>query len=285
MRRKNIQGKCRICGKIGSLSYEHVPPRKAFNSNKAFIYMGEEILKQDSLGFPWELPKLKGKQLQRGIGGYTLCGKCNNDTGAYYGDAFVDFIRKGYRGTHNKKYINNSWATITLDEIYPLRIIKQIMAMFFSINTPNLSDAHEELREFVLSKEKRGISEKDFGFYLYILRGIILKRLGIIVIGNIYSDPFKSRVVSELSTPPFGLVLEFQPKEKSGFCDITFFTNEFDYDQKSTIKLKIPVYESNSWFPLDYRTREQMVNDHIKNRIDSMVNEKLMNLKNRGNFS
>ena len=130
MRRKNIKGKCRICGKIGPLTYEHVPPRKTFNSNKAFIHMGEEILKQDALGFPWELPKLKGKQLQRGIGGYTLCGKCNNDTGAYYGDAFVDFIRKGYRETHNKKYINNSWATITLDEIYPLRIIKQIIYTF-----------------------------------------------------------------------------------------------------------------------------------------------------------
>jgi hypothetical protein len=276
---KSKEGKCRICGKIGTLTYEHVPPKKAFNSNKAFIHMGEEILKQDTSGFPWELPKSKGKQLQRGIGGYTLCEKCNNDTGANYGNAFVDFICKGYRETHNKKYIANSWVTITLDEIYPLRIIKQIMSMFFSINTPDLSDAHEELREFILSKEKRGISEKDFGFYLYILRGIILKRLGIIVIGNIYSDPFKSRVVSELSTPPFGLVLEFQPKDKSGFCDITFFANEFDYDQKATIKLKIPVYGSNSWFPLDFRSRKQIVEDYIRNRISSMVNEKIRKIK------
>ena len=276
---KSKEGKCRICGKIGTLTYEHVPPKKAFNSNKAFIHMGEEILKQDTSGFPWELPKSKGKQLQRGIGGYTLCEKCNNDTGANYGNAFVDFICKGYRETHNKKYIANSWVTITLDEIYPLRIIKQIMSMFFSINTPDLSDAHEELREFILSKEKRGISEKDFGFYLYILRGIILKRLGIIVIGNIYSDPFKSRVVSELSTPPFGLVLEFQPKDKSGFCDITFFANEFDYDQKATIKLKIPVYRSNSWFPLDFRSRKQIVEDYIRNRISSMVNEKIRKIK------
>ena len=241
--------------------------------------MGEEILKQDTSGFPWELPKSKGKQLQRGIGGYTLCEKCNNDTGANYGNAFVDFIYKGYRETHNKKYINNSWVTITLDEIYPLRIIKQIMSMFFSINNPDLSDAHEELREFILSKEKRGVSEKDFGFYLYILQGIILKRLGIIVIGNIYCNPFKPRVVSELSTPPFGLVLEFQPKDKSGFCDITFFANEFDFDQKATIKLKIPVYGSNSWFPLDYRSRKQIMEEYIRNRISSLINEKIRKIK------
>jgi 5-methylcytosine-specific restriction endonuclease McrA len=279
---KRKKGKCRICSKIGPLTYEHVPPRKAFNSNKALVYYGRKILEQDSKGFPWEISsRLKGKQLQRGIGAYTLCERCNNNTGAWYGDAFVDFIRKGYRETNNKKYINNSWATITLNKIYPLRIIKQIMAMFFSINNPNLSSAHEELREFVLSKEKRGISEKDFGFYLYILRGKILKRLGIIVIGNVYSDPFESRVVSELSTPPFGLVLEFQPKDKKVFCDITFFANEFDYDQEAKIKLTIPVYGSNSWFPLDYRTREQILNDYIKDRIDSMINKKLRNLKNR----
>lgn len=279
---KRKKGKCRICSKIGPLTYEHVPPRKAFNSNKALVYYGRKILEQDSKGFPWEISsRLKGKQLQRGIGAYTLCERCNNNTGAWYGDAFVDFIRKGYRETNNKKYINNSWATITLNKIYPLRIIKQIMAMFFSINNPNLSSAHEELREFVLSKEKRGISEKDFGFYLYILRGKILKRLGIIVIGNVYSDPFESRVVSELSTPPFGLVLEFQPKDKKVFCDINFFANEFDYDQEAKIKLTIPVYGSNSWFPLDYRTREQILNDYIKDRIDSMINKKLRNLKNR----
>ena len=277
---KRKEGKCRICGKTGSLTYEHVPPRKALNSNKALVYYGRKILEKDSKGFPWEISsRLKGKQLQRGIGAYTLCERCNNNTGAWYGNAFVDFIYKGYRETHNRKYVNNSWVTITLDKIYPLRSIKQIMAMFFSINNPNLSDAHKELREFVLSKEKRGISEKEFGFYLYILRGKILKRLGIIVIGNIGERSFCSRIASELSTPPFGLVLEFQPKDKKGFCDITFFANEFDYNQKATIKLTVPVYESNSWFPLDYRTKKQMVNDYIKNRINSMINEKIREIK------
>jgi len=277
---KSKKGKCRICGKIGPLTYEHVPPRKAFNSNKALVYYGRKILEKDSEGFPWEISsRLKGKLLQRGIGAYTLCERCNNNTGAWYGDAFVDFIHKGYSETNNKKYINNSWATITLNKIYPLRIIKQIMAMFFSINNPNLSGAHEEIREFVLSKEKRGISEKDFRFYLYVLRGKILKRLGIIVIGNIEERSFCPRIVSELSTPPFGLVLEFQPKDKKGFCDITFFANEFDYNQKATIKLTIPVYESNSWFPLDYRSRKQIMEDYTRNRISSMIIEKIKKIK------
>ena len=276
MRRKSKKGKCHICGKSGLLTYEHVPPRKAFNSNKALIYYGKKILENDSKGFPWEIPsKIKGKQLQGGIGANTLCQKCNNNTGAWYANAFVDFIQKGYRETFQKKFKPNSWVTITLNDIYPLRIIKQIMTMFFSVNNPNLSDSHEELREFVLCKERRGISEKKFGFYLYIFQGDILRRLGIIVIGNIFSDPFKTKIVSELSTPPFGLVLEFKPKDKKGFCDITFFANEFDYNQQATIKLKIPVYESNSWYPLDYRAKKEVVDDYIKNEIRAARNRKI----------
>jgi hypothetical protein len=273
MRRKNVKkGKCRICGKMGPLTYEHVPPRKAFNSNKAFVYMGEEILKQDALGFPWEMPKSKGKQLQRGIGNYTLCGKCNNDTGAWYGSAFVDFILKGYRETYFRRHIDNPWVEITLNDIYPLRIIKQIMTMFFSINNPNLSNAHEELQEFVLSKEKRGLLEKDFGFYIYIMKlGSMLRRMGITVIGDFYSVPFQKRIVSELSTPPFGLILEFQPKHTNNFSDITYFANEFKYDQKATIKLEMPVCEINTYFPLDYRSRKEIVNDYIKNKIESIM--------------
>lgn len=144
--------------------------------------------------------------------------------------------------------------------------------MFFSINNPNLSNAHEELQEFVLSKEKRGLLEKDFGFYIYIMKlGSMLRRMGITVIGDFYSVPFQKRIVSELSTPPFGLILEFQPKHTNNFSDITYFANEFKYDQKATIKLEMPVCEINTYFPLDCRSRKEIVNDYIKNKIESIM--------------
>ena len=46
-------------------------------------------------------------------------------------------------------------------------------------------------------------------------------------------------------------------------------------NQEETIKLTMPVYESNSYFPLDYRTRKQMVNDYIRDRISSMIRNRL----------
>ena len=37
---KNHYGKCHICGKEGKLTFEHIPPRKAFNWHGAKVYNG-----------------------------------------------------------------------------------------------------------------------------------------------------------------------------------------------------------------------------------------------------
>lgn len=277
-------GKCHLCGREGNLTFEHTPPRKAFNSDKAFILQGKRILEFDDRLFPWQLPHSKGELKQGGIGGYTLCGKCNNNTGKWYGGAFVDFIRKGYREVHSQECISNTFIKITLNDIYPLRVVKQIMTMFFSINNPNLSDVHPELRELVLSKEKRGISGKDFGLYMYIIESkSMLRRLGLTVIGeNVMSKDFKTRVVSELSAYPFGFILEFRPKDKKSFYDIAYFANDFDYDQKATINLSIPIYEINTWHPLDYRKRKKIMIDYIKDKLYSRMNKKIRkSMKNK----
>jgi len=267
MRRKKQYGKCHLCGKEDYLSFEHTPPRKAYNSNKAFLLRGESILEHDKDLFPWLLPQAKGVLVQGGIGGYTLCEKCNNNTGSWYGNDFVDFINKGLREACSKNCISNSYVDIELNDIYPLRILKQIITMFFSINNPQLSVVHPELRGLVLSKEKKGISEKDFGLYIYFIKiPGLYRRAGVTGIGNVLDKDFKPRVISELSSYPFGFILEFKPKDKKGFYDISYFANDFDYNQSATIKLSIPVYEVNTWFPLDYRKREEVVNDYIKNK-------------------
>jgi len=259
---KSLIGKCHICGNTDKLTYEHVPPAKAFNSHRAFVYFGKDILGDDYV--PWDLPGKKGRQRQKGIGDYTLCGKCNNDTGAWYANAFVDFTYKGYKESYNIKTSPNEWTTITFPDIYPLRVFKEIMAMFFSVNSPNLADVHPDLRALVLSKTKRGIPPKRYGFYVYLLRGKIARYAGAT---GILSPEGHHRVLSELAAPPFGYVLEFNPKSKKNYCDIAFFASDFDYNEKRTITLKMPIYESNTAFPADYRTKRQILNDYIKNRL------------------
>jgi len=276
MKSKKI-GQCHLCGKIAELTYEHVPPRRAFNEQKVFLHWGRDILGKEN--FPWDFFGIKGEQHQNGVGWHTLCEKCNNDTGGWYGKAFIDFTYQGYRKyqelLNQKKLINRQWITINFSQIYPLRVIKQIITMFFSINNPDFSRVHSELRALVLNKEKRGISKERFDIYSYILVGSLARYIGIASI--LQSKPTGNiiRILSELSAPPFGYVLEINPKGEDQYCDISYFANEFRYDQKVNLSLKIPVYECNTYFPADYRTKQRVINDYIKNKLRELQNKKL----------
>lgn len=275
---KSKIGQCHLCGEKTELTYEHVPPRKAFNEHRTLLYFGKDVIGQD-IGqdkFPWDFSGLKGQQRQRGIGWYTLCGKCNNDTGGWYGKAFVDFTYQGYRRhkelLDQENLISRQWVSVNFFQIYPLRIIKQIITMFFSINNPNLSVVHPELRSLVLSRGKQGISSEKFGIYLYLLLGGITRYVGIASILQLKNTGNFIRVLSEFSAPPFGYVLEINPKSKEEYCDITFFANNFRYDQKVDLSLKMPVYECNTYFPADYRTKKEVINHYIKNKLLELQN-------------
>ena len=127
MPRKKISGKCHICGKQGKLSFEHVPPRAAFNNCPAVYKELVEVINKD----PGNYFDEKGNTSQRGFGAYTLCEKCNNDTGSWYGDAFVGWAHQGMEiFTYTQGFPSLYYAF----RIYPLQLIKQIVCMFFSIS-------------------------------------------------------------------------------------------------------------------------------------------------------
>ncbi len=80
---KRPKGECRICGSVDTLSFEHTPPKSAFNNRRVIVAKFEDIIK---LG-PDET--IRGKIEQKGISAYSLCEKCNNNTGAWYGNRFA----------------------------------------------------------------------------------------------------------------------------------------------------------------------------------------------------
>ncbi len=75
MARKVVMGTCHICGVEGRLSFEHVPPKSAFNDQRVLTIGYDTAI---NLG-PYHRPS--GRILQRGAGAYTLCAPCNNQTG------------------------------------------------------------------------------------------------------------------------------------------------------------------------------------------------------------
>lgn len=65
-KRKSVFGACHLCGDVGKLSFEHVPPRATFKAGSIMQDRGLEMFEEQNVD------KIKGKINQRGAGGYTL---------------------------------------------------------------------------------------------------------------------------------------------------------------------------------------------------------------------
>ena len=85
MTKKHI-GTCCICGREGKLTFEHIPPHKASNGFPLKLYNVGKYITENNARY---------SSLQNGAGAWTLCSSCNNLTGAWYGNAYVEFASQG----------------------------------------------------------------------------------------------------------------------------------------------------------------------------------------------
>jgi hypothetical protein len=250
MGKRTQNGKCHICGSTGNLSFEHVPPESAFNDKPV-------ILKPFEGG--------KGKIQQRGMGAYTLCELCNNNTGSWYGANFVKFCHMGMEILQKSK---GNPKLIYLYQLYPLRIIKQIITMMFSANSEIFADKHSDLVRFVLDKERKYLSPR-YRFWLYYNNVGEPRFSGIMARANFNNG--SSIIFSEITYPPFGYVMTLENSEKRNdppddrLIEISDFVrygyNEFDYREIKAFPLP-----THLEFPGDYRTSEEIYKDFVKSK-------------------
>lgn len=258
MSRKTVKGRCHICGMETDLTYEHIPPRKAFNDTGVLI---KEINTLEKFPASWELTG--GKTKQNGVGEYTLCGYCNNNTGTWYGGHFVEYCKKGMSIL---KASNNNPSLFILAEINPLSIIKQIISFFLSINDLAFRDSNEELVRFVLNKSKMYLNSRYRIFTYFNIEGLI-RRTPITVKGNISGK--KPIIMTEFSFPPFGylLCIDSEPDDRR-LIEISHFSR-YIYGTKLTASMDYNVLPTHLYFPGDYRSRyeiEKAVRGNEKNR-------------------
>lgn len=249
-------GICRICGANTKLSFEHIPPKRAFNDNQVVfqtIYDG--------------LQGRYSKQRQ-GMGNYSLCETCNNNTGGWYGDSFVRWTQQGF------EWLNKVGAASRLSlpfYLMPLNVLKQILVMMLAMSTPARLNYLEEIRRFVINKEQKYLPP-HLKVYAYFnrsgkprfLSGAAVTRVDL---GEtVYVD-------AEVALPPFGYVVvsSFKPKSRMlpdmlDLYDITWFS-EFDYNIWTSVFLRLPVKETHEAFPLDYRTKTEVEEHYRQNNL------------------
>jgi hypothetical protein len=250
---------CHICGEWGKLSFEHVPPEAAFNDHRVLRMAFEKMMASESLD------KIAGKYQQRGAGGYTLCERCNNDTGSWYGSAYADWAQQAMRmimatrGMPSLEYPFN---------LFPLRILKQVVCMFFSVNGSAFRRRHTDLVRFVLNRESNIFPDdaRVYAFYTFSDRSRASGVAG--VVRGFGSARSSVHVFSEITFPPFGFVMTHgnHPPPAYHFSEISGFAKFHYSDWRCGITMRLPLMPIYTAFPGDYRNRAQTLRDFEENK-------------------
>jgi len=252
-------GVCHICGTNGPLSFEHCLSKKAFNKDPIVLADIERL----KTGCHPDTYDVDGRKQQRGAGAYTLCESCNNKTGHWYGGAYVEFAKQGMGYLQIARSIGSFYVSF---RIKPLNVIKQVICVFMSANGPKFQSIQTELVRFVLNKEVKHLPSHTRLFAFYSI-GDRSRKSGVSgLITGFGTSSSTGYVFSEITFPPFSFVLTFDceaPDKR--LTDITYFADDFTYNQERTIFLRLPVLPVYTFYPGDYRNREEVLKDGEQN--------------------
>lgn len=256
MAKKYKFGRCKLCGKETKLTFEHVPPEKAFNSFTVKKYSFEETIK--ILSGTREPNELKGKLQQRGSGDYYLCQQCNNSTGSWYMADYIKFVNT-MKNLILQFDANSKACSFKIENFYPLKIFKAIMTMFCDINHECMGDP--SLRDFLLNKDSTAFNHEKYSVYIYLTKSSIRRIQGI---SALHTKDTGLLCLTEISSFPIGLLLYIdKPKD---YKPQGLMINDFakaNYDEPCTVDfVGLPLLEVNSHFIADFRTKQQIAEDY-----------------------
>jgi len=248
-------GICRICKKEKQLSFEHIPPRVAFNKHTRYysIPMEEYSKIENPL-----IINPKGKVQQGGHGYYSLCRECNSFLNKNYVRSYEKWVNVGMNLL--LKY-NFDFIHFYAEEQNPKRVLKQIVAMFISMNDTWFTDQYPELLDFVRVVDNDNLPEK-YKFYCYLNNEGQMRM-------SKWNFTNTHGIVCETTFRPFGYVLNIGNNE--AIEKLTDITNFKDYSDRRNHRVEIGLYKHPTYLPipLDFRSKkeiEQIINEQKTSR-------------------
>ena len=200
---KKFVGQCCICGNVCELTKEHVPPHKAFNNFKNFGLNGDDFTKA------LQNKEFKTRINQNGACDYTLCAECNNNTGTWYANDYIEFVHYIHYFCKDKPEESNC-LTLKASQIKFGNIIKQIFAMFASSLKYNcVKDLG--IDKYLLEKDNFKIDTSKFKLYCYINFDYMIEKTGVLC--AIKTDGTITTFAS-LKTYPLGFILNLKPENE-----------------------------------------------------------------------
>jgi hypothetical protein len=240
-------GQCHLCGEVRELTYEHVPPKKAFNnSGEYFSYTMDTSTKR------WR----KYSEHPYGIGSYTLCGPCNNNTGGGYAQAYVEFAKIAAKKVDSIPYRTPCDFHF---KGFPDRIFKQILVMLCSTSGPGLSENNQWLRRLILNKKSVDFP-KDARLYMYLVDQNAKLATG--VAGRLQLSASSLTVVTEVVHWPIGAFLSFSELSRNE-CKEKYITDITDWGRRycnRATPTSVTLFKNHraTAYPLDFRSKEEV---------------------------
>ena len=191
---------CNICGTYGKMTWDHVPPKAAYNEtsakvNTAFSGMPEENAYQ--------------KKYQNGIKFRSVCQKCNNELLSQYDTVYANFINK-VASILDGGDISN--LNIEIEEDVRL-LCKGIIGHFLSAK-----DFYDEectvdiaLRKYLLFDELS--PELKIYYWIYPYKTINIIRD--VVTGNVLGERFPKGMISVIASFPIAFMIAMDDDAKT----------------------------------------------------------------------
>jgi hypothetical protein len=152
-------GTCHLCLKVEPLSFEHVPPRAAFNSSRVDIQGLEHWLSRSAGG-----AGLRKTIQQGGQGLQVFCAQCNSETGSWYASELTGWVHGAVAAMRALPPIGEMdqelephVVRLRINQVRPLAFVKQIITMVLAVNDIGFAERHAALRRFVLERDQRGL--------------------------------------------------------------------------------------------------------------------------------
>ena len=242
---------CRICKEKQKLTFEHIPPKVAFNKNTRYYSIPfDEFAK--SPNFIEHKPK--GIVHQGGLGYHTLCKDCNGFLNKHYVRSFSKWANIGMDLVSRYDF---NYVQFAASNQNPFRVLKQIISMFISMNKPWFTEEYVELLDFIKNPELKTLPEK-YKIYHYLNNKGQIRNLS-------WTITNKHGIVCELTFPPFGYVLNIDSHTTiKHLTEISGWKNYSD-DRNHIFDIGLYKYPTYLPIPLDYRTKSEIEKNYDKN--------------------
>lgn len=234
---------CQICGLRESGSREHLPGVAALNDAPVNV---RYLVPRNGQIRTTERRETEGFVVR------TICTHCNNRTGGHYGTAFKEFaLQFRNSGVLDAGY-GRTW--ISLRDLQPLRVLKQLAAMFLAAQVETDLARWRPLREFVLRRDVK-LQDDSLRFFLYRNASRFGRVSTMSGTGFLFQRPKWSPLfASEISWPPLGVVFAHgDHPHLAGMKDVTSW-GQYSFKSRASFEFSVPQHRVETNWPMGYGT-------------------------------